>query len=56
MLEILSKVLELDLLVYVGAVAGLLGALYTVALLIPGKQPDKTLKMLLDLTEKLSRK
>jgi hypothetical protein len=33
-----------------------LGALYAFFLLIPGEQPDKAIKALLDLTQKLSRK
>lgn len=39
-----------------GALSGLLGSLYALALLIPGEQPDKAIKALLDFTEKYSRK
>ena len=40
----------------VGSFTAFLGALYTLALLIPGEQPDKTIKAFLDLTTKFSRK
>ncbi len=33
-----------------------LGALYTLALLVPGDHPDKEIKWLLDFTQKYSRK
>jgi len=56
MLEFLSNLLNMDLLKYLGAATGLLSGLYTICLLIPGDQPDKIIKMLLDLTEKLSKK
>lgn len=39
-----------------GAVAGLLAALYTLFLLIPGEQPDKTIKGILEFTKRFSRK
>ena len=49
-----------DLLVAVLAVAGaftaFLASLYSLFLLIPGDQPDKTIKKILDLTSKISRK
>ena len=41
---------------YAGYIVTILGAVYALALLIPGEQPDKTLKKILDITEKLSIK
>ena len=55
-MDLLMKLLNLDLTAYLGAATALLSALYTVALMIPGKQPDKAIKSLLKMTEKLSRK
>ena len=43
-------------LVVIGAFAALLGALYAFFLLIPGDQPDKFLKAMLDFTSKYSKK
>ena len=40
----------------IGAAGALLSALYTVALLIPGDEPDNTIKRFLDFTQKFSRK
>ncbi len=40
----------------VGAITMILTGLYTIALMIPGEQPDKTLKKFLDITERFSRK
>lgn len=40
----------------VGALSALLAALYGLALLIPGEQPDKAIKALLELTKKISKK
>ena len=39
-----------------GAVSVLLSALYTVALIVPGDEPDNTIKRFLDFTQKFSRK
>lgn len=39
-----------------GGLAAFLTAIYAIALIIPGEQPDKVIKKLLDLTQKLSRK
>ena len=39
-----------------GALSVLLSALYTVALIVPGDEPDNTIKRLLELTQKFSRK
>ena len=39
-----------------GALSAFFAAGYTVALIIPGDQPDKFMKKLLDVTERLSRK
>jgi len=55
-MDFLRWLLELDFLPYLGAASSLLAGLYTIALLIPGEQPDKAIKSLMDLTEKLSRK
>ena len=41
---------------YIGMTAALLGSVYSISLLIPGEQPDKMIKWLMDLTERLSRK
>lgn len=43
-------------LVLFGAFVAFLGALYAFFLLVPGEQPDKTIKALLDFTKKYSRK
>lgn len=40
----------------IGGIVTFLGALYAIALIIPGEQPDKTIKKILDFTEKLSNK
>lgn len=40
----------------IGALAAFLAALYAIALVIPGEQPDKAIKALLDLTTKISKK
>lgn len=42
--------------VLIGAFVAFLGALYAFFLLIPGEQPDNTIKALLDFTRKYSRK
>lgn len=39
-----------------GAFVTLLGALYAIALVIPGSHPDKEIKAVLDFTKKFSRK
>ena len=39
-----------------GALTALLGALYSLFLLIPGDQPDKIIKAIYDLTVKISKK
>ena len=39
-----------------GALSVLLSTLYTAALIIPGDEPDNTIKRLLELTQKFSRK
>ena len=57
-MELIDKLPELVAagLLVLGATSALLLALYGFFLLIPGDQPDKTLKKLHDLTSKLSRK
>lgn len=40
----------------VGGISLTLSGLYAIALLIPGDQPDKAIKALLDLTQKISLK
>lgn len=40
----------------VGAVTMILTGLYTIALIIPGDQPDKTLEKILDFTKRFSKK
>jgi hypothetical protein len=50
-MEIIEAVLEA-----VGALAAFLGAVYAVAVMIPGDQPDKAIKAILDLTLKISKK
>jgi hypothetical protein len=40
----------------VGAVTMILTGLYTLSLIIPGDQPDKTLEKILDFTKRFSRK
>ena len=49
--ELLEKVL-----MWAGALSALLGASYGVALLIPGEQPDKSIKWLMNITDMMSRK
>lgn len=39
-----------------GAVTAILGGIYTISLIIPGDQPDKAIKAILDLTQKFSKK
>jgi hypothetical protein len=39
-----------------GAFVSLLGAIYSIALIIPGDKPDVWIKALLDFTKKFSRK
>jgi len=44
---------------YAGVVAGVVAVatgLYAIALIVPGEQPDKSIKWFLDITEKFSRK
>lgn len=45
-----------QVLIAVGAFTALIGALYVIALRIPGEQPDKALKKALDLTVGWSKK
>jgi hypothetical protein len=52
----LSQYIAAHWLEIVGYVATAVTGLYGLALLIPGEQPDKALKFLLTLTEKVSRK
>jgi len=40
----------------VGAVTVLLGALYALALVLPGEQPDKALKAAYEFTKRFSKK
>lgn len=54
--EIVKWVSSQDWLAWIGAVTALLSGVYAIALLIPGDQPDKTIKWILDLTTKFSRK
>ena len=41
---------------WIGMLTGLLTSIYTISLAIPGEQPDKLIKWLLDITEKMSKK
>lgn len=41
---------------YLGAASAFLAGLYALMLVIPGDQPDKIIKKILDITEKFSRK
>jgi hypothetical protein len=50
-----QNILNAALLV-VGAFTGFLGALYALFVLIPGEQPDKTIKAFLDFTSRISKK
>lgn len=54
-MEYISFILENGAEIFT-ALVGVLAALYTLALIIPGEQPDKTIKAILDFTEKVSRK
>jgi hypothetical protein len=49
----LSKV---DWLAVLGAISAILGGLIVIFSLIPGEQPEKTLRVIVDLISKLSRK
>lgn len=40
----------------VGAIGLILTGLYTIALIIPGDQPDKAIKAILSITERFSKK
>lgn len=40
----------------IGALTAVLASLYALFLIIPGEQPDKTIKAMLDFTSKFSRK
>lgn len=55
MLEIIQMILEKGPEV-IGYAVVALGALYSIALMIPGEQPDKAIKWLLDITTKFSKK
>lgn len=55
-MDALIKLLNSDLFKYLGAVTAFLSGLYTLCLVIPGDQPDKVIKKILDITEKLSLK
>ena len=50
-LEYAEKIQEL-----IGATGFFLGTLYGFFLFVPGEQPDKSIKKLLDITNKISRK
>jgi hypothetical protein len=54
--EIIKWVTTQDWIAWVGAVTALLGAVYSICLLIPGDQPDKTIQAILDFTKKFSKK
>jgi hypothetical protein len=55
-LIVISQYLAAHWLEIVGYIATTLTGLYGLALLIPGEQPDKAIKFLLTMTEKVSRK
>lgn len=57
-MELLTKILELlqNIGPYVAAVNGVLVALIALFILIPGEQPEKTLKKIVDVIAKLSKK
>lgn len=52
----LIKIVAENGLEIVGAIVMVLTGLYTLALIIPGDQPDKMIKAALDFTTKFSRK
>ena len=54
--EIWKFITTQDWLAVVGSITVLLGIAYKIALIIPGDQPEKFIKWLLDLTSKISRK
>jgi hypothetical protein len=54
-MENLSEIANAALLIG-GAFVALISAVYTLFLLIPGDQPDKTIKAFLDFTQRFSRK
>lgn len=63
MTEIISTITALDFqgllntgLLALGAFAGFMGALYAFFLLVPGDQPDKTIKAIWDFTTRFSKK
>jgi hypothetical protein len=55
-LDLVHKLLGVDVVAWIGAITALLSALIAVALMIPGAQPEKALQKLLDLLSKLSKK
>lgn len=50
-IKVMEAVMEV-----LGAVSLLLSALYGLALLIPGDEPDNSIKKILEVTQRLSRK
>lgn len=55
-MELLDKILNFNVLEWIGAVVVLLNALIGLFMLIPGEQPEKFLKSIVDLVGKLSIK
>lgn len=54
LVDLVSKLLGLDLVKIIGAVSALIAALIGVALIVPGDQPEKFLQKILDLLKKIS--
>jgi len=54
-MEKLSYVID-NLPAVITSVVAILGGVYAIALIVPGEQPDKFIKSILDLTKKFSRK
>jgi len=56
LVQMVGKLVGIDVLQWVGAVTAVLSALVGLFLLIPGSMPEKQLQWLLDLLKKLSIK
>ena len=55
-MDFLLNLIPENILVWIGAIGTLLGGLYGLFLLIPGNQPDKIIKIVYDITKKISKK
>jgi len=56
LLKIIELVTKIDWLTLLGAVSAICTGLIVIFSLIPGDQPEKTLKVIVDLISKVSRK